>query len=75
MTFEQFLQKIDYKFNNASYKEQLRYGQYVMNELYNSWPEKYSQIVGSEYDCFYDNRTVELTLNTLEKEWNNKEVN
>lgn len=69
MNFKQYLQKVDDKFHNASYKEQLRYGQYVMNELYNSWPEKYAQIVGSEYDCFYDNTLVQATLFKLKKEW------
>lgn len=69
MTFKQYLQKVDHKFHNASYKEQLRYGQYVMNELYNIWPEKYSQIVGSDYDCFYDNTLVQATLFKLKKEW------
>lgn len=69
MTFKLFLQLIDNKFNSATYKEQLRYGQYVMNELYNIWPEKHKEIIGSDYDCFYDDTLVQATLFKLEKEW------
>lgn len=69
MTFEEFLKKIDDKFNSSSYKAQLRYGQYIMNELYNVWPEKYAELTNSDYDCFYTNRNVEMVLNKLEKEW------
>lgn len=69
MNFNQFLQLVDNNFHSASYKGQLRYGQYVMNELYNVWPEKYAQITGSDYDCFYDNSIAKLTLEKLEKEW------
>lgn len=69
MTFEEFLNKVDYKFHTSSYKQQLRYGQYIMNELHSIWPEKYLEITNSDYDCFYDNSTVRLTLQKLEKEW------
>jgi hypothetical protein len=71
MTYEEFLDLIDKQFNSASYKAQLRYGQYVMNELYNIWPEKYAQITGTDDDCFYDNGIVKFTLEKLEKEWIN----
>ena len=69
MTFQEFVQLVDSEFHSATYKEQLRYGQYIMNELYNIWPEKYAQITGSDTDCFYNNSKVELTLTKLEKEW------
>lgn len=69
VTFQQFLQTVDQKFNTSSYKAQLRYGQYIMNELYNVWPEKYAEIVGSSHDCFYNNALVQSTLVKLEKEW------
>lgn len=71
-TFQEFIKTVDDKFYSSSYKGQLRYGQYVMNELYNVWPEKYAQITGSDIDCFYDNGTVKLTLDNLEKNWKNK---
>jgi hypothetical protein len=72
MTFQEFIKAVDNKFYSSSYKSQLRYGQYVMNELYNVWPEKYAQIVGSDIDCFYNNDIMRLTLDNLEKSWNHK---
>lgn len=72
MTFEEFLQTVDNKFHSSSYKSQLRYGQYIMNELYNIWPEKYAQLTNSDLDCFYDNGIVRLTLDDLEKNWKNQ---
>jgi hypothetical protein len=69
MKFEEFIKKIDDQFHSSSYKAQLRYGQYIMNELYNIWPEKYNELTNSDYDCFYDNTRVKFTLEKLEKEW------
>jgi hypothetical protein len=69
MTFEEFVKTVDHKFHTSSYKSQLRYGQYIMNELYNVWPEKYAELTGSDHDCFYDNAAVRFTLDKLEKEW------
>ena len=69
MTFEEFINNIDHKFYTLSYKEHLRYGQHIMNELYSEWPEKYAQIIGSDIDCFYDNGIIKLTLDALEKDW------
>lgn len=69
MTFEEFIKNVDYKFHTSSYRGQLRYGQYVMNELYDIWPEKYAEITGSDTDCFYDDAIIRLTLEKLEKEW------
>ena len=48
---------------------QWRYGQTVMNVLYDIWPKKYDELTGSDYDCFYDNSKIELALTKLEKEW------
>lgn len=69
MNFEEFLAKADSVFNGFSYKNQLRYGQCIMNELYNISPEKHKEITATEYDCFYDNSIVPLLLEKLEKEW------
>jgi hypothetical protein len=69
MSFDEFLQKVDKTFSSYSYKEQLRYGQTVMNVLWEVWPEKHQEIKGSDFDCFYDYATVQLTLDKLEKEW------
>jgi hypothetical protein len=67
MTFQQFLNKVDATYNAHPFE--LRYGQTVMNVLYGAWPDKYKQISGGDYDCFYDDGTVILTLEFLEKEW------
>jgi hypothetical protein len=40
-----------------------------MNVLYQVWPEKYKEISGGDYDCFYDDGTVRLTLDFLKKGW------
>lgn len=67
--FEQFLRLVDEEFWN--HKPILRYGQTVMNVLYEVWPEKYKEITGSDLDCFYDDSTVRSLLDHLEKHWNN----
>ena len=80
MTFTEFLSKVDDTFMShqaarskptepISVSNQLRYGQALMNVLYDSWPEKYFEISNSDIDCFYTNRNVALVLNKLEKEW------
>jgi hypothetical protein len=37
--------------------------------LYDIWPTKYKEILSTDFDCFYDNSTVQFTLEKLEKEW------
>ena len=69
ISFIEFLAKIDKEFYSASYKDQLRYGQIIMNELYDVWPDKHAEIMNTEYDCFYDNSKVKLALSKLEQEW------
>lgn len=69
MNFEEFLAKVDSVFNSFSYKHQLRYGQCVMNTLYESRPDLYEKIKGTDFDCFYDNSTVAFTLNHIEAIW------
>jgi hypothetical protein len=67
MTFEEFVQKVDafYHVNQPD----LRYGQSIMNTLYNVWSDKYNEITNTDFDCFYDDRTAKFTLEKLEKEW------
>lgn len=50
----------------------LRLGQTLMNHLYNVWPEKYNEITATEYDCFYDDKLFEKTLNKLKEDWSKK---
>jgi hypothetical protein len=70
LSFEQFLNCADRIYNENEFE--LRYGQTIMNVLYQIWPEKYKEISGGDYDCFYDDGTVRFTLEYLEKEWNNE---
>ena len=70
LKFKDFVTKIDDTFSGYLLSEnRLRYGQVVMNVLHDVWPEKYNEISGSDYDCFYDTFLVGYTLNKLEKEW------
>lgn len=80
MTFKQFLQKVDDTFMNhqaarsdgkISASNQWRYGQTLMNVLYDVWPEKYKEISTSDIDCFYTNRNIDVVITKLEKEWKN----
>lgn len=74
MTFEEFKTKIDDTFMGnqppkVSAANRWRYGQTLMNVLWDVWPEKYNEIKDSDIDCFYSNRTVAMVINKLEKEW------
>ena len=67
MKFEQFVQQADifYNYNHPH----MRYGQSVMNVLYQIRPDLYEKTKGTDFDCFYDDSTVALTLNNLETRW------
>jgi hypothetical protein len=78
MKFTEFLKKVDDTFlehqasrsdGKISAANQWRYGQTLMNVLWDVWPEKYNEIKDSDIDCFYSNRTVNMVINKLEKEW------
>lgn len=72
MTFKDFLDKIDKAYYENEFE--MRYGQVIMNVLYDVWKEKYIQITTeqTDYDCFYDDGIVRFTLEKLEKEWNDQ---
>lgn len=72
MTFEEFVQKVDNFYYDHSFE--MRYGQSLMNILHKVWPEKYKEISGGDLDCFYDDGTVKLTLDYLEKNWNERPI-
>jgi len=72
ITFEQFLNCADKIYNEN--ENELRYGQTIMNVLYQVWPEKYKEISGGDYDCFYDDDTVKFALDYLEKVWNDPTI-
>jgi hypothetical protein len=68
LSFEQFLNLVDKVYYENEFE--LRHGQVVMNVLHQVWPEKYKEISGGDYDCFYDDGTVRFTLDYLERVWN-----
>lgn len=67
ISFDEFLRKVDIVYLDHSFE--WRYGQTVMNVLADVWPDKYTELVATDNDCFYDDRMVESTLDKLEKEW------
>lgn len=66
-TFKNFIDLVDKTYNN--YPFGLRYGQTIMNVLYNIWPNKYKEFIGTKFNCFYDDGLVQFTLDELEKTW------
>ena len=77
MTFKEFIKKVEDAFmSNQPPKvraiNRWRYGQTLMNVLWDVWPEKYNEIKDSDINCFYSNRTVNMAINKLEKEWDDK---
>ena len=60
-----FVTKIDQEYHTGS----LRYGQILMNVLYDTWPSKYKEITNTNLDCFYDDSRVDAVLDKLSKEW------
>lgn len=74
MTFKEFETKVEDAFmsnqpSNVSAANRWRYGQSLMNVLWDVWPEKHNKIMHTEYDCFYSNKNVAKLLDKLEKEW------
>jgi len=67
MTFEQFLDKVDKFYYENEFE--LRHGQAIMNLLYLIRPDLHKKIMGTDFDCFYDDGTVQFTLEYLEKHW------
>jgi len=75
MTFKKFIDNIEKIYADQGDKpesERLRYGQIIMMELWDVWPQKYHQIAGSDKDPFYSDiihkKPYDL-LTELEKEW------
>ena len=66
ISFDDFLMTLQQDLRTYTY---LRYGQVLMHTLYNHDRNKYKEITGTEYDCFFDNKIVSKTLDKLEKEW------
>jgi len=72
MTFKQFLNRVDKFYYENEFE--LRYGQSIMNILYQVRPDKYKEITQTDLDCFYDDGTVKSTLDYLERTWDDKQL-
>jgi hypothetical protein len=72
MTFEQFLNRVDKVYYENEFE--LRYGQTIMNVLYQIWPDQHKKIIRTDLDCFYDDGTTKSTLEYLEKVWNDQNI-
>jgi hypothetical protein len=73
INFEQFLNRVDKVYYENEFE--LRYGQTVMNVLYQIWPDQYKKITQTDLDCFYDDDgTAKSTLEYLEKVWNDTTI-
>jgi len=71
MTFKKFVDNIEKIYADQGDKpesERLRYGQIIMMELWDVWPQKYHQIAGSDKDPLLAPALYDL-LDELEKEW------
>lgn len=54
--------------------KELRYGQVIMNLLWNVWPDKYKEITNTNNDCFYNDDLVKQLLIKLEDDWGEDNV-
>lgn len=67
MTFEEFLKRVDDKYDHHSFE--WRYGQTLMNELSDIWPDKYRELTYTYIDCYYDDGMIEKVLSKLQNDW------
>jgi len=72
MTFDEFIVRVDKFYYDHEFE--LRYGQSLMNILYQVHPDLYKKITQTDLDCFYDDGTVRYTLEYLEKKWDDKNI-
>jgi hypothetical protein len=80
ISFPEFVEKVDQiyygqKISISNKKSNLRYGQVIMNVLFDAWFEKYTEINGSKLDCFYNEDIVDLVLSKIELDWPNSSSN
>lgn len=69
MKLDDLIGKVERQYHSQQPDNYLRYGQILMNTLSEFDPATYKNIVGTEYDCFYDNAKVEILLDKLRVEW------
>lgn len=74
ITFNGFINLVNEVYNEKEHD--LRYGQILMNILYQFYPEKYNEITHTEYDCYHEDGwsyATSRTLKKLKEEWPNVE--
>lgn len=72
MTFKKFVDNIDKIYADQGDKpesERLRYGQILMNQLWQVWPAKYHNITMTQKDPFHNGGRVKDLLYELEEAW------
>jgi len=68
MSYSEFRDKVDQCLKQYG----LRYGQTTMNILSEVWPDKHRELLGTDLDCFYNDKKTDTTLSYLEKVWNHE---
>lgn len=74
LSYNEFILIVNNIYDNTEHD--MRYGQIIMNILFQIWPEKYNEISRTEYDCFYEDGwtfATAQTLDKLKKEWTDNE--
>jgi hypothetical protein len=69
MSYQDYVILVDQTFHTFNW----RYGQTIMNVLYSVSPNKYTELVGGEYDCYYEDSKALNTLKFLNEHWTNNE--
>ena len=72
MNYSGFEDRYKFIFRN---NPELRYGQSIMTGLATAWPSKYTEITGTDLDCYYDDDKAKILLNYLENNWTQNETN
>lgn len=70
ISFEEFLNRVDEVYLYHSFE--WRYGQTIMNVLRDIWSDKYNELTATEYDCFYNDKMAQTTLDKLKRDWPNE---
>lgn len=67
ISFDEFLNRVRDAHSSRSFE--WRYGQTIMNVLCDIWPNKYYELTATEYDCFYNDKMAQTTIDKLKKDW------
>lgn len=65
ISYIEFVKIVDQTYQQFNW----RYGQTIMNVLHGVWPDKYSKLINTNMDCYYDDGLSCTVLDILHKEW------